>query len=96
MAALRGCRVLRQRGDGLGEPIAAAHADTAALLPDARRCRWAWSRVVISGRISPAAGPAQEAAGPRLSRYEGRSRPATVIDESGHGAAPERLENRKR
>jgi uncharacterized protein len=33
MAALRGCRVLAQRGDGLGERIAAAHADTAALLP---------------------------------------------------------------
>lgn len=32
-AALRGCRVLPQRGDGLGERIAAAHADTAALLP---------------------------------------------------------------
>jgi uncharacterized protein len=30
-AALLGCRVLPQRGDGLGERIAAAHADTAAL-----------------------------------------------------------------
>lgn len=33
MAALRGCRVLPQRGDRLGERIAAAHADTAAMLP---------------------------------------------------------------
>ncbi len=32
-AALRGVRVLPQRGDGLGARIAAAHADTAALLP---------------------------------------------------------------
>jgi uncharacterized protein len=32
-AALLGWRVLPQRGDGLGERIAAAHADTAALLP---------------------------------------------------------------
>jgi glycosyltransferase A (GT-A) superfamily protein (DUF2064 family) len=32
-AALQGCRILPQRGDGLGERIAAAHADTAALLP---------------------------------------------------------------
>jgi uncharacterized protein len=32
-AALRGCRVLPQRGDDLGERIAAAHADTAVLLP---------------------------------------------------------------
>lgn len=31
--ALRGVRVLAQRGDGLGRRIAAAHADTAALLP---------------------------------------------------------------
>jgi uncharacterized protein len=31
--ALRGTTVLRQRGDGLGARIAAAHADTAALLP---------------------------------------------------------------
>jgi uncharacterized protein len=33
IAALRGFRVLPQRGDGLGERIAAAHADTAALMP---------------------------------------------------------------
>lgn len=32
-AVLRGIYVLRQRGDGLGRRIAAAHADTAALLP---------------------------------------------------------------
>ncbi|HLU55627.1 MAG TPA: DUF2064 domain-containing protein [Pseudonocardia sp.] len=32
-AALRGARVLPQRGDALGERIAAAHADTAAVLP---------------------------------------------------------------
>jgi glycosyltransferase A (GT-A) superfamily protein (DUF2064 family) len=32
-AALRGVRVRHQRGDGLGRRIAAAHADTAALLP---------------------------------------------------------------
>jgi glycosyltransferase A (GT-A) superfamily protein (DUF2064 family) len=32
-AALRGARVLPQRGDGLGVRIAAAHADTATLLP---------------------------------------------------------------
>jgi uncharacterized protein len=32
-ATLRAFRVLPQRGDGLGERIAAAHADTAALLP---------------------------------------------------------------
>ena len=32
-AALRGARVLPQRGDRLGARIAAAHADTAALLP---------------------------------------------------------------
>lgn len=31
--ALRGLPVIPQRGDGLGERIAAAHADTAALLP---------------------------------------------------------------
>ncbi|GAA5122368.1 TIGR04282 family arsenosugar biosynthesis glycosyltransferase [Pseudonocardia adelaidensis] len=31
-AALRGCRVVAQRGHGLGERIAAAHLDTAALL----------------------------------------------------------------
>lgn len=31
--ALRGAHVRRQRGDGLGRRIAAAHADTAALLP---------------------------------------------------------------
>jgi uncharacterized protein len=31
-AALRGCRVLPQRGDDLGQRIAAAHADTAVLL----------------------------------------------------------------
>ena len=33
IAALQGFRVLPQRGHGLGERIAAAHADTAALLP---------------------------------------------------------------
>jgi glycosyltransferase A (GT-A) superfamily protein (DUF2064 family) len=33
VAALQGFRVLPQRGDGLGERIAAAHADTAALVP---------------------------------------------------------------
>lgn len=33
MAALRGTHVRRQRGSCLGERIAAAHADTAALLP---------------------------------------------------------------
>jgi uncharacterized protein len=33
MAALSDCRVVPQRGDGLGERIAAAHADTAALFP---------------------------------------------------------------
>ncbi|TCK27197.1 TIGR04282 family arsenosugar biosynthesis glycosyltransferase [Pseudonocardia endophytica] len=32
-AALTGCDVVEQRGDGLGERIAAAHADTAALHP---------------------------------------------------------------
>jgi uncharacterized protein len=32
-AALGGVHVLRQRGDGLGRRIAAAHTDTAALLP---------------------------------------------------------------
>jgi uncharacterized protein len=32
-AALRGCRVLPQRGADLGERIAVAHADTAALFP---------------------------------------------------------------
>jgi uncharacterized protein len=32
-AALAGCDIVDQRGDGLGERIAAAHADTAALHP---------------------------------------------------------------
>jgi glycosyltransferase A (GT-A) superfamily protein (DUF2064 family) len=49
-AALRGCRVLPQRGDGLGERIAAAHADTAALFP---------GRPTLQvGMDTPQAGPA--------------------------------------
>ena len=53
-AALRGCRVVAQRGGGLGERIAAAHLDTAALL--------AGRATLQVGMDTPQAGPALLAA----------------------------------
>jgi glycosyltransferase A (GT-A) superfamily protein (DUF2064 family) len=49
-SALRGCRVLPQRGDGLGARIAAAHADTSALFPG--------RPMLLVGMDTPQADPA--------------------------------------
>jgi glycosyltransferase A (GT-A) superfamily protein (DUF2064 family) len=54
VAAVHGRRIVPQRGDGLGERIAAAHLDTAALLPGLP--------TLLVGMDTPQAGPALLAA----------------------------------